>query len=107
MKQNLGPTSSKKNIDKLERVHCQAIQFRTGDYTSGDQGCVLRMLADLQLPLLQDRRKTNWLVFLYKVVEGQVPALQSHNFLTPVQGKCLIKSKHYIDYETSNRADKQ
>ena len=48
-------------------------------------------LADLQLPSLQDRRKTNWLVFLYKVVEGKVPALQSDDFLTPVQRKCLIK----------------
>ena len=38
------------------------------------------MLVDLQLPSLQDRRKTNRLVFLYKVVEGNVTALQSHDF---------------------------
>ena len=66
------------------------------------------MLADLQLPSLQDRRKTNQLiVFLYNMVKGQVPMLQSHDFLTPVWGKRLIKSKHYKDCVTSNIIDRQ
>ena len=60
-----------KDIDKLEHVQRQAARFITGDYTSRDQGCVSRMLADLQLPSLQDRRKTNRLVFLYKVSRGR------------------------------------
>ena len=36
-----------------------------------------------------------------------MPAMQSHDFLTPVRGKRLIKSKQYTDCVTSNIIDKQ
>ena len=62
-----------KDIDKLEKTQRQAARFIMGDYRSRDQGCVTHMLKDLAIPLLQDRRKVNRLVFLYKVVGGQVP----------------------------------
>ena len=65
------------------------------------------MLAELNLPPLQDRRKANRLTFLYKVVEGLVPAMQSHDYLTPIRGKRLIKPKVYTDCVTSNIIDKQ
>ena len=65
------------------------------------------MLAELNLPPLQDRRKANRLTFLYKVVEVLVPAMQSHDYLTPIQGKRLIKPKEYTDCVTSNIIDKQ
>ena len=64
-----------KDIEKLENIQKQAARFITGDYSSKDQGCVTRMLKDLAIPLLQDRRKANRLLFIYRVVEGQVPAL--------------------------------
>ena len=41
------------------------------DYRSRDQCCVTRMLKDLAIPLLQDKRKANRLVFFYKVVGGR------------------------------------
>ena len=63
------------------------------------------MLAELNLPPLQDRRKANRLTFFFNVVE--VPATQSNDFLTPVRGKRLSKSKHYTDCVTSNIIDKQ
>ena len=96
-----------KDTDKLEKVQRRAARFITGSYTSRDQGCVSQMLAELNLPPLQDRRKTNRLTFFFKVVEGLVPAMQSHGFLTPVRGKRLIKSKQYTDCVTSNIIDKQ
>ena len=52
-----------KDIDKLEKVQRQAARFISGDYSSRDQDCVTRMLHELALPSLQDRRKMNWLVF--------------------------------------------
>ena len=36
-----------------------------------------------------------------------MPAMQSHDFLTPVRGKRLIKSKQYTDCDTINIIDKQ
>ena len=92
-----------KDTDKLEKVQLRAARFITGNYTSRDQGCVSQMLAELNLPPLQDRRKANRLTFFFKVV----PAMQSHDFLTPVLGKRLMKSKQYTDCVTSNIIDKQ
>lgn len=97
-----------KDIDKLEKVQRQAARFITGDYSSRDHGCVTRMLQDLALPSLQDRRKTNRLIFFYKVVEGLVPALQCHDILTsPVRGKRQIKTREYSDFVTSNIIERQ
>ncbi|MCG7877120.1 MAG: reverse transcriptase family protein, partial [Candidatus Thiodiazotropha taylori] len=96
-----------KDIDKFEKVQRQAARFITGDYSSRDQGCVTRMLQDLALPSLHDRRKTNRLIFFYKVVEGLVPALQCHDILTPVRGKRQIKTRQYTDFVTSNIFESQ
>ena len=97
-----------KDINKLEKVQRQAARFVTGDYSSREQGCVTKMLQDLQLPSLQDRRKTNRLTFFYKVVEGLVPAMPCHDFLTPVRkSKRNIKPKTFIDCETTNIIDRQ
>ena len=83
-----------KDIDKLEKVQRQAARFITGNYIARDQGCVSQMLAKLNLSPLQDRRKANRLTFLFKVVEGLVPAMQSHHdYLTPIRGKRLIIPK--------------
>ena len=60
-----------------------------------------QMLAELNLPPLQDRRKANRLTFFFKVVKGLVPAMQSHDYLTPIRGKRHIKSKQYTDCVTS------
>ena len=95
-----------KDIDELEKVQRQAARFVTGNYISRDQGCVSQMLAELNLPPLQDRWKANRLTF-FKVVEGPVPAMQSCDYLTPIQGKRLIKPKEYTDCVTSNTIDKQ
>ena len=96
-----------KDIEKLEKIQRQAARFITGDYSSRDQGCVTRMLKDLAIPLLQDRRKANRLVFFYKVVEGQVPALTCHDYLTQIRNKRQIKSKQFTDCITQNIIDKQ
>lgn len=85
-----------KDIDKSEKVQRQAARLISGDYSSGDHACVTRMLTELHLPLHQNRRRANRLVFLFKVAEGLVPALQFHDYLTPVrEKKRKIKSKQF------------
>ena len=96
-----------KDIDKLEKVQRQAARFISGDYTSRDHGCVTQMLRDLHLPPLQDRRKANRLVLFFKVVEGLVPTLQTHDYLTPVRGKRQIKSRQFKDCDRHNIIDRQ
>ena len=66
------------------------------------------MLQDLQLPSLQDRRKNNRLIFFYKVVEGLVPAMPCHDFLTPVRKSIRhIKPRTFSDCESINIIDRQ
>ena len=96
-----------KDIDKLEKVQRQAARFISRDYTSRDHGCVTQMISDNHLPPLRDRRKANRLIFFFKVVEGLVPALPTHDYLTPVRGKRQIKSSQFKDCVTHNIIDSQ
>ena len=97
-----------KDVIKLEKVQRQAARFITGDYSSRDKGCVTKMLQDLGLPLLKERRKINRLTFFYKMVEGLIPAMPCHSFLTPVRkSKRLITPTTFINYESSNIIDRQ
>jgi hypothetical protein len=47
----------KQDVSRLERVQRQAARFITKDYKSRDEGCVTRMLQQLELPSLQTRRQ--------------------------------------------------
>ena len=60
------------------------------------------MLNDLDLPSLQQRREFNKLVFLFKIAEGMVPAINSCAYLTPQKPKRRIKAKQFSDYQCSN-----
>ncbi len=61
------------------------------------------MLQDLHLPKLQVRRQQLRLTFMYKVVEGLVPAMPSSEFFTPKpQSKRRIKAKSFKDYTSTN-----
>ena len=63
----------KQDIERLERVQRQAARFITGDYRTREEGCVTSMLQSLELSSLENRRSTNRLIFMHKVVEGLVP----------------------------------
>ena len=61
------------------------------------------MLQDLHLPSLQDRRRQLRLAFMYKVVEGKVPAMPSSEFFSPrPQNKRKIRTRTYADCVTTN-----
>jgi hypothetical protein len=73
------------DIDKIEKVQWKAVRFISDDYKSRVRGCVSRMLKDLELPLLQERRKQLRLTFMFKVVEGFMPAIPSSTILSQYQ----------------------
>ena len=94
-------------INKLERVQRQAARFITGDYKSRDEGCVTNMLARLELQELRDRRTSQRLIFMYKVVEGLVPAIEAEEYLKPARNKRLIRTRTFSDYQSTNIIDRQ
>ena len=89
------------NINNLEKIQRQAAKFITRDYKSRDPGCVTRMLQDLSLPPLQQRRKNQRLIFMFKIVEGLVPAIPHYHF-QPVGNKRRIIAKKFDNCETKN-----
>ena len=96
----------KQDIDKLERVQRKAARFITGDYKTREEGCVTRMLETLELSSLEQRRSFNRLVFMYKVVEGLVPAIPVDDFLKPQKTKRHIRPRKYSDHISKNIVDR-
>lgn len=97
----------KGDIDKIERIQHRAARFITGDYRTRQPGCVTAMLRNLQLPSLQSRRCETRLLFLFRVVEGLVPALPPVHFLkTRDTNKRRVKPKKFIDCVTTNIVEK-
>ena len=92
----------KQNINKLEKTQRMAARFITGDYKSRTPGSMTKMLKDLSLPSLHDRRRELRLSFLYKIIEGLVPAIPSAEYLTPHKPGRKIRPKQRNDYESSN-----
>ena len=80
--------------EKLERVQKQAARFITGDRTR-EEGCVTGMLQSLELSSLENRRSSNRLIFMYKVVEGLVPAIPRNEFLKPTRQKTTSESETF------------
>ena len=83
-----------RDIEKLERVLRQAARFITGDYHSREEGSVTGMLDMLELETLQRRRSMCRLFFLFKVVEGFVPAINPEEYLKPQKQKRRINRGH-------------
>jgi hypothetical protein len=92
-----------KDIDRLERVQRQAARFIKRDYTSREPGCVTRMLKDLQLPPLQERRKELRLTTFYKIAGEHIKALPPSQFLVPERKtRRKITAKTFTDCVTKN-----
>ena len=90
------------DINKLEKVQRKAARFITGDYRSKDTGCITRMLEQLELPTLQERRKMARLTFFYNVAEGLVPAMPIDTYLVPIRGKRQIRPKSFSGFTSAN-----
>ena len=82
-----------KDIDQLERVQRKAIRFITGDYKSMTPGTISKLQDRLQIPSLEARRKSIRLTFMYKVVEGLIPAMPPRDFIKFQRPGRNIKAK--------------
>ena len=86
-----------KDIKILEQIQRKAgrSRFVTGDYYSRDTGSMTRMLQELNLPTLQQRRKDARLAtFLYTIQSGLVPGIPCENYLIPQKIKRIIREKN-------------
>ncbi len=90
------------DVDRIERVQRSAARFITKDYRSREEGSVTAMLETLELAPLHERRRLQRLTLLYKVVEGNVPAILIEDYLTPQRPKRTVKAKQFKDYHHSN-----
>ena len=90
------------DIDRLERVQRSAARFITGEDRSRQEGCITKMLHDLDLPSLQERRRQQRLTFLYKVVKGHVPAINLKHYLKAQRPKHTIRAKQFQDFVKQN-----
>ena len=61
-----------------------------------------KMLNELNLPTLQSRRQKQRLIFLYKVVEGQVPAMPPDLFVKYQKSKRQIRAIKIDNCVTTN-----
>ncbi|KAK7095475.1 hypothetical protein V1264_006874 [Littorina saxatilis] len=98
----------KQDIERLERVQHRAARFITKDYKSREPGFVTKMLKDLELTTLQERRRQHRLTTLFKISAGQIPALPPENFLTPAkQTRRRVKPTQFSDYSSNNVIERQ
>lgn len=93
------------DVNKLERVQRRAARFIAGDFRSREEGCVTRMIRDAGLTPLTERHRMHRLVMFYKEVEGMVPVLLSHEFLTPASNKRRIRPRDLSDYQHNNTVE--
>ena len=96
----------KGDIDKLERIQNKAVRFIKRNYRDQEVGSVTRMRQELELETLEDRRISLWLILMYKVVEGLVPALPASRFTKPARPKRRITPKCFQDFNTTNLVNK-
>ena len=91
-------------ITKLESIQRRGAWFIPKDYQSREEGCMTKMLNELNLPTLQSRRQKQRLIFFYKVVEGQVPAMPPDLlvFVNYQKPKRQIRAKKIDNCVTTN-----
>ena len=78
-----------------------------GDNRSRDPGCVTKMLLELDLPALQDRKQQR-LLFFYEMGQGLVPAMPIDRFPRLLQtDKRQIKPTKFRDFLVTNVIENQ
>ena len=95
----------KKDINQLEQVQRKALRFIYNDYKNYTPGSIDKLQKKSELPSLQDRRKAIRLTFMYKVVEGLVPAMPTNNFLTFNRPGRQIRSRRDPNFISKNAID--
>ena len=95
----------KKDIDTIEQIQRKALRFIYGDYKNFSPGTIKNLQTKSQLPSLEDRRKSIRLAFMFKVVEGLVPAMPPESFITFNKPGRRIRSRRDPNFQTRNPID--
>jgi hypothetical protein len=98
---------NKNDINKLENLQQRGARFITKDYKSREEGSMTNMVRGLNLPLLQTRRQHQRLIFFYKLVKGQIPAIPPHEYISHQKPKRHIRARTFQDCETTNSVNLQ
>jgi hypothetical protein len=92
---------TKGNINKIERVQRSAARFVVGDYRRTSS--VTDMLSTLNWPSLQERRRQNSIVMLYKIHHDLVD-IKCQDYLNPLKTRTRgHKARYFIDHTVSTR----
>ena len=91
-----------KDIDALECVQRRALHFIKGNYRSITPGTIHKLQSKLNIPTLQEHRKAIRLTFMYKVVEGLVPAMPHDQFIQHQRSKRLIRPRKDQNFSYQN-----
>jgi hypothetical protein len=97
----------KNDIEKLEKIQRRGARFINKDYRSREEGCIAKMLKELNLTTLEERQKQQRLIFFDKVAEGQIPAMPSSDFITRNEGKRQITPKKFDNCISTNIVTRQ
>jgi hypothetical protein len=97
----------KNDIEKLEKNQRRGARLTNKDYRSREEGYIAKMLKELNLTTLEERRKQQRLIFFYKVTEGQIPAMHSSDFTTRNEGKRQIRPKKFNNCISTNIVTRQ
>ena len=92
-----------KDINALEQVQRRALRFIAGDFKTKTTGFMSSLQHKFALPSLQDRRKALRLTFMYKIVEGLVPAIPADNFIEfNKPGRQIRPNRKFQNYDSKN-----
>ena len=91
------------NYSKLKRsarklIRAQTVLIRASHFSLKFWTCLI--------PALQERRRTSRLIFLYKVIEGMVPAINPEEYITFTRNKRIIRRRNDPNFNTTNIIDK-
>ena len=95
-----------KDVSALEQVQRRALRFISGDYKTRSAGFMTKLQQKYALPNLQDRRKALRLTFMYKIVEGLVPAIPPEQFINfNKPGRQIRPNRKFHNYDSKNTID--
>ena len=94
---------TQQEINMLECVQRNAAGCIAKDYRSTMPGFITGLLRKHELTTLQERRLQVRLGFLYRVVEGLVPAITPCDFITPQKpGRRILSTRDKSTYLSQN-----
>ena len=95
----------KKDIDMLDQIQRKALRFIFGEYKNFTPGTIRNLQKKSQLPSLEDRRRSIRLAFMFKVIEGLVPAMPPESFITFNKPGRLIRPRRETNFQSKNPID--